>query len=146
MHNSSIIIATHMSYNYFPCVKGRSISNIRKYLPIFRATLITVCCLCSYICTVVIEAGNRVCIYVHRVHRFIICCSRWFCIPPSFDAVYCYICGRRRVAVARYPMLCLNLISDVVQKIILMLLVTSELVSDLSSQYSWRNSKKKMVI
>ena len=60
MYNSSIIIATHMSYNYFPCVKGRSINNIRKYLPIFRATLITVCCLCSYICTVVLEAGNRV--------------------------------------------------------------------------------------
>ena len=32
MYNSSIIIATHMSYNYFPCVKGRSINNIRKYL------------------------------------------------------------------------------------------------------------------
>ena len=62
MYNSSIIIATHMSYYYFPCVKGRSINNIRKYLPIFRATLITVCCLCSYICTVVLEAGNRVCI------------------------------------------------------------------------------------
>ena len=60
MYNSSIIIATHMSYNYFPCVKGMSINNIRKYLPIFRATLITVCCLCSYICTVVFEAGNRV--------------------------------------------------------------------------------------
>ena len=61
MYNSSIIIATHMSYNYFPCVKGRSINNTRKYLPIFRATLITVCCLCSYICTVVLEAGYRVC-------------------------------------------------------------------------------------
>ena len=61
MYNLSIIIATHKSYNYFPCVKGRSINNIRKYLPIFRATLITVCCLCSYICTVVLEAGNRVC-------------------------------------------------------------------------------------
>ena len=60
MYNSSIIIATHMSYNYFPCVKGRGINNIRKYLPIFRATLITVRCLCSYICTVVLEAGNRV--------------------------------------------------------------------------------------
>ena len=60
-YNSSIIIATHMSYNYFPCLKGRSINNIRKYLLIFRATLITVCCLCSYICTVDLEAGNRVC-------------------------------------------------------------------------------------
>ena len=62
MYNSSIIIATHMSYNYFPCVKGRSINNTRKYLSIFSATLITVCCLCSYICTVVLEAGNRVCL------------------------------------------------------------------------------------
>ena len=61
MYNSSIITATHMSHNYFPCVKGRSINNIRKYLPIFRDTLITDCCLCSYICTVVLEAGNRVC-------------------------------------------------------------------------------------
>ena len=77
MYNSSIIIATHMSYNYFPCVKGRSINNIRKYLPIFRATLITVCCLCSYICTVVLEAGNRVCIqfvFFAPIER-----SRW---PP----------------------------------------------------------------
>ena len=64
MYNSSIITATHMSYDYFPCVKGRGINNIRKYLPIFRATLITVCCLCSYICTVVLEAGNRVCYFV----------------------------------------------------------------------------------
>ena len=63
MYNLSIITATHMSYNYYPCVKGRSINNIRKYLLIFRATLITVCCLCSYICTVVLEAGSRVCTY-----------------------------------------------------------------------------------
>ena len=61
MYNSSSIIATHMSYYYFPSVKGRSINNIRKYLPIFRDTLITVCCLSRYICTVVFEAGNRVC-------------------------------------------------------------------------------------
>ena len=60
-----------MSYNYFPCVKGRSINNIRKYLPIFRATLITVCCLCNYICTVVLDAGDRVCL------RF------WFCLRNS---------------------------------------------------------------
>ena len=63
MYNPSIIITTHMSYNYFPCVKGKSINNIRKYLHIYRATLITVCCLCSYICTVVLEAGNRVWIW-----------------------------------------------------------------------------------
>ena len=25
-------------------------------------------------------------------------------IPPSFEVVYCYICGRRRVAIAQYRM------------------------------------------
>ena len=30
---------------------------------------------------------------------------------PSFKAVYCYICGCRRVAVARYRMICLVLLS-----------------------------------
>ena len=30
--------------------------------------------------------------------------------PPSFEAVNCYICGRRRVAVARYRMICLVLV------------------------------------
>ena len=29
--------------------------------------------------------------------------------PPYFEAVYCFICGRRRVAVARYRMICLVL-------------------------------------
>ena len=61
MYNSRIIIATHMSYNYRPCVKGRSINNMRKYLPIFRKKLIRACCPGRYICTVVREAGNRVC-------------------------------------------------------------------------------------
>ena len=27
--------------------------------------------------------------------------------PPSFEAMYCFICGRRRVAVARYLVICL---------------------------------------
>ena len=31
-------------------------------------------------------------------------------VPPSFEAVYCYICGRRRVGVARY--LCLVLVNS----------------------------------
>ena len=31
-------------------------------------------------------------------------------VTPSFDAVYCYICGRRRVAVDRYRMICLVLV------------------------------------
>ena len=26
---------------------------------------------------------------------------------PSYEAVFCYICGRQRVAVARYRMICL---------------------------------------
>ena len=30
--------------------------------------------------------------------------------PPSFEAVYCYICGRRKVAAARYRMICLVLV------------------------------------
>ena len=28
-------------------------------------------------------------------------------VPPSFEAVYCFICGRRRVVVVRYRMICL---------------------------------------
>ena len=31
--------------------------------------------------------------------------------PPYFEAVNCFICGRRRVAVARYRMICLVLIN-----------------------------------
>ena len=30
--------------------------------------------------------------------------------PPYFEAEYCLFCGRRRVAVARYRMICLVLI------------------------------------
>ena len=39
--------------------------------------------------------------------------SRWFCKPPppSFEAVYSFICGRRRVAGARYRMMCLVLMN-----------------------------------
>ena len=33
-----------------------------------------------------------------------------FVKPSSFEAVYCYICIRRRVAVARYRMFCLNIV------------------------------------
>ena len=34
--------------------------------------------------------------------------SRWFCKPPpSFGAVYRLICGRRKVAVAGYRIICL---------------------------------------
>ena len=32
-----------------------------------------------------------------------------FAPPPYFDAVYCFICCRRRVALARYRMICLVL-------------------------------------
>ena len=31
--------------------------------------------------------------------------------PPSFEAVHCFICGRGRVAVARYQMICLVLMA-----------------------------------
>ena len=38
----------------------------------------------------------------------IIWCSCWFCTPPPYlEAEYCLFCGRRRVAVARYRMICL---------------------------------------
>ena len=41
----------------------------------------------------------------------IIWCTQWFCPPPPyFEAVYCFICGHRRVAVARYRMICLVLL------------------------------------
>ena len=30
---------------------------------------------------------------------------------PSFHAVFCLICGRQRVAVARYLMICLDLVN-----------------------------------
>ena len=33
-----------------------------------------------------------------------------FVTLPSFEAVYCFICGHRRVAVARYRMICLVLV------------------------------------
>ena len=36
--------------------------------------------------------------------------SGWFC-KPYFEAVYCFIFGRRRVAIARYRMICLVLIN-----------------------------------
>ena len=39
----------------------------------------------------------------------IIWCSRWFCIPLSFEAACCFICCRRRVTVARYRIICLVL-------------------------------------
>ena len=39
-----------------------------------------------------------------------------FVPPPQFEAVYCFICSRRRVDVDRYLMICLVLtvINDVV--------------------------------
>ena len=32
--------------------------------------------------------------------------------PPYFEALYCFICGRREVAVARYRMICLVLVNS----------------------------------
>ena len=43
--------------------------------------------------------------------------SKLYDVPDGFvsslflEVVYCYICGRRRVAVARYRMICLVLVS-----------------------------------
>ena len=51
-------------------------------------------------------------------HRFLFCQNYmmfWLVLyPPSpyFEAVYCFICGRRRVAVARHRMICLVLSKD----------------------------------
>ena len=39
-----------------------------------------------------------------------------FVSPPSFEAVYCYICGRRGVAVARYRMICLVLVNSILHQ------------------------------
>ena len=33
-------------------------------------------------------------------------------LPPYFEGVYCFNCGRRRVAVARYRMICLVLVAN----------------------------------
>ena len=35
--------------------------------------------------------------------------------PPYFEAEYCLFCGRRRVAVARYRMICLVLINHAIK-------------------------------
>ena len=48
---------------------------------------------------------------VRRMHCFILCLNYMMfplVLSPSFEAVYCYICSRRRVAVARYRMICLD--------------------------------------
>ena len=43
----------------------------------------------------------------------IIWCSCWFWSPPPYiEAGYCLFCGRRRVAVARYRMICLVLVNS----------------------------------
>ena len=49
-----------------------------------------------------------------RVHRFILCQNYMMFLlvlnpPPYFEAEYCLFCSRRRVAVARYRMICLVL-------------------------------------
>ena len=44
---------------------------------------------------------------LRRVHQFILCLNymMFLLVSPSFETVYCYICGRRRVVVARYRMI-----------------------------------------
>ena len=48
--------------------------------------------------------------YDRRVHCFIPCQNIKFSRGFSFEAVYCFICSRQRVTVARYRMICLVLI------------------------------------
>ena len=51
--------------------------------------------------------------------------SNWFCKPPLFETAYCFICGCLRMAVARYRMIFLVLVSistSVFHKNILLLL------------------------
>ena len=56
------------------------INNIQNYLPIFRDTP---CCLGSYTCTVVFEAGNRVCNLLQYIHNHY-----------QFDTLDCIVCLR----------------------------------------------------
>ena len=64
-------------------------------------------------CQIISIPDNTFFLNVHRVHRAILCLHSMFpsvCNPhPSFEAVYCINCGRRRVAVARYRIICLVL-------------------------------------
>ena len=51
-----------------------------------------------------------------RVRRFVLCrgCMMFLLVlspPPCFEAECCLFCGRRRVAVARYQMICLVLVN-----------------------------------
>ena len=60
----------------------------------------------AYMCNVSLRNGRR-------VHRFIHS-QNYMMFPlvlktPYFEAVYCFICGCRNVAVARYRMICLVL-------------------------------------
>ena len=44
------------------------------------------------------------------MHRFILCLN---CVmSPHFEATCCFLCGRRRVAVARYRVICLVLLKN----------------------------------
>ena len=52
-------------------------------------------------------------VYIVCIH---IWCIRWFCSPLPYMVVYSYICGRRRVTVARYWIICLVLQSYFVNR------------------------------
>ena len=41
--------------------------------------------------------------------------------PPYFEAEYCLFCGRRRVAAARYRMICLVLVIEILWSVTLKL-------------------------
>ena len=76
------------------------INNIQNYQPIFRDTP---CCLGSYTCTVVLEAGNRVCVlcrpFRRRITGLVINVS--FC--PELEHKMAFVYARKDdVAVASF--------------------------------------------
>ena len=60
---------------------------------------------------------SRIC-YVLKQFQFSYLILYIYMMFPSlsFEAVYCYICGLRRVAVARYRMICLVLLSRITKR------------------------------
>ena len=109
------------------------ISNLRKVLDLLSTLvqLLHYILKCNYFGMTTVSFLSK-CIsipdedlYVRRVHRFILCLNYMMfplvLYPPSFEAVYCYICGRRMVAVARYriclvPVALLKSTNSVVQE------------------------------
>ena len=59
--------------------------------------------------------NDKWCITPFFNYMVTLCLSKFYDVPvgfvppPYFEAVYCFICRRRRVAIARYRMICLVL-------------------------------------